>query len=92
MATKSALARAESVASLYGYVPHLVTPMHTFCPVGPFDIFGAMRLSMGVNFMALGAAKDRGLKRSSLLQECLGIAVLLYGGETFVCEPHFGVF
>lgn len=89
-ATRSFAAAAESMAPVYGHVPSLLAPMHPYAPVGVLDLFGAARLSMGVNWIA---SDTKGLPRASFLQEALGMLVVVFGGETFLgaslwCRCH----
>lgn len=85
MSVRSFAAAAESIAPVYGHVPALLAPLHPYAPVGLLDVFGAARLSMGVNWVA---SDTKGKPRASFLQEALGILVVVFGGETFLCEPR----
>ncbi|GMK55945.1 hypothetical protein CspeluHIS016_0210010 [Cutaneotrichosporon spelunceum] len=78
---RSVAAAAEAIAPVYGYVPAFLAPLHPYAPVGALDIFGAARLSMGVNWVA---ADTNGRPRVTFLQEALGILVIVFGGETFL--------
>lgn len=75
----------EAFAPLYSdYLPALLTPVHgLFCPIGVLDVYGAIRLSVAVNWIA---SDTKGKPRASALQELFGIMVVLYGGETFIGE------
>ena len=97
----------SNLAAYHAYVPSLLAPVHQYLPYGVIDIFGAMRLSMIVNWFASGAfdppapdgesekpatvkrkpgKKVKKSARASLLQEHVGIAVIVFGGETFLCK------
>jgi hypothetical protein len=82
----------QSLSTLAAYVPPLTTPLHSYAPFPPADIYGAMRLSSIVNWVAGGVfdAGDAGAKtqkeRAGLLQEVVGILVVVFGGETFLCK------
>lgn len=80
---RSFAAAAESIAPVYGHVPTLLAPLHPYAPVGLIDVFGAARLSMGVNWVA---SDTKGKPRASFLQEALGILIVVFGGETFLGE------
>ncbi|BEI92579.1 uncharacterized protein CcaverHIS019_0502070 [Cutaneotrichosporon cavernicola] len=78
---RSFAAAAESIAPVYGNVPALLAPLHPYAPVGALDIFGAARLSMGINWVA---SDTKGRSRATFLQEALGMLVIVFGGETFL--------
>jgi hypothetical protein len=80
-AARSFAAAAESFAPVYGHVPALLAPLHPYAPVGALDVFGAARLSMGVNWVA---SDTKGRPRASYLQEALGMLIVVFGGETFL--------
>ena len=108
----STLTTMQTLTTLHAYIPPLLTPPHRFVPFGPIDIFGAMRLSSVVNWIASGAfdeptsstpsadtmnekgtgkrkkTVEKSKGRPGLLQELLGIMVVVFGGETFLCESH----
>ena len=115
---------ATSLSALHAYIPPLLTPVHDSFPFPLLDIFGAMRLSMFVNFIATGVfdppptqtaessnvdgvidekangpsdgiagskkrrkatkGKSHSKPRPGLLQELFGIAVVVFGPETFL--------
>lgn len=79
------------------YVPYLsplLAPIHPNFPFAPIDVFGAMRLSSVVNWMASGAfdppvgINEKGTsaarKRPPLLRELLGLMIVVFGAETFL--------
>jgi hypothetical protein len=84
------------------YVPYLsplLEPIHPNFPFAPIDIFGAMRLSSVVNWMASGAfdppavveLNEKGKKvavkerkRPPLLRELMGLMIVVFGPETFL--------
>jgi len=82
------------------YVPYLsplLEPIHPNFPFAPIDVFGAMRLSSVVNWMASGAfdppvvieTNEKGKKaverrRPPLLRELLGLMIVVFGAETFL--------
>jgi hypothetical protein len=82
------------------YVPYLsplLEPIHPNFPFAPIDVFGAMRLSSVVNWMASGAfdppvvieVNEKGKKaterrRPPLLRELLGLMIVVFGPETFL--------
>lgn len=73
----------ESLAALYSYVPAVTTPLHSlWLPVGLLDLYGAIRLSMAVNWIA---GDTKGKPRASALQEVIGILIIVFGGDTFLC-------
>jgi hypothetical protein len=81
---------ATTLKALRTHAPRLTTPLHTLIPFPIIDVFGAMRLSSVVNWMATGAfdpPSANGVKkaRASLLQELFGLMVVVFGGETFLC-------
>jgi len=86
-----------SLAQLNGYLPRFLAPTHAWLPFGALDLLGAARLSMVINWIASGAfdppppaneKRKKGPKpRASILQELFGLMVVLFGGETFLCEP-----
>jgi hypothetical protein len=78
-------AYAEQLAPAYGYVPALLAPRWP-SPVGVLDVYSAHRLSVAVNWMATENGKRTDGRRASALQEVVGILVVLFGGETFLCE------
>ena len=68
----------------------LTTPLHPSFPFSLIDIFGAMRISSIVNWVATSALHPPSTKvgskaRPSLLQELFGLMVVILGGETFLC-------
>ena len=72
------------------HIPRVTQPLHAAFPFPLIDIFGAMRLSSVVNWIATGALDPPASKRvnqtrASLLQEMLGLMVVVFGGETFLC-------
>lgn len=72
-------ARAESLAPYYaGSVPRLLTPVPGL-GTPALDVFGALRLSMGIYAVSLATPG-----KASLLQELVGLWVVLFGGETFL--------
>ncbi|WVQ83305.1 hypothetical protein IAT38_005444 [Cryptococcus sp. DSM 104549] len=91
---------STAVATANSYLPTLLTPVHpTLLPYALIDVFGAMRLSSVVDWMARGVfdppspATPKGKKgakiavvkeRASVLQECIGILIVVFGGETFL--------
>lgn len=89
-----------SLAQLNGYLPPFTAPTHPLLPFGALDLFGAARLSMVINWIASGAfdppapvneKRKKGPKaRASILQELFGLMVVVFGGETFLCELHSG--
>lgn len=78
-------ASVESLATLYDYVPVVCTPLNSWLPVGLIDLYGAIRLSMGVNWIA---SDTKGKPRSTILQEVIGILIVVFGGETFLGESE----
>jgi hypothetical protein len=91
-----------TLARIHRHVPPLLAPIHPLLPYGLIDIVGAMRLSFVVNWMASGVfdvSKDTTRKggriknlprlRATLLQELAGIMIVVFGGETFLCEYDF---
>lgn len=70
--------RAEALAPYYSYVPRLLTPV-PWLSTPALDVFGAVRLSMGIYAVSLAAPG-----KASLLQELVGLWVVLFGGETFL--------
>ena len=87
---------ASPLSSLSAHVPSLTSPLHHHLPIPLIDVYGAMRLSSIVNWMASGAfdppghtsgprAKHEVKPRASLLQELFGLMVVVFGGETFLC-------
>jgi hypothetical protein len=77
-------AYAESLAPAYAYIPPLLAPRWPFL-VGVLDLYSAHRLSVVVNWIATENGQNRA-KRATALQEIMGILVVLFGGETFLCE------
>jgi hypothetical protein len=99
----------KTLAAAHSYLPPLLGPIHPYFPFAPVDVFGAMRLSSVVDWMAggafdapaavvvaNGADEKSGSKRvkkvetrarASVLQECFGILVVVFGGETFLGMP-----
>ncbi|WVR04686.1 hypothetical protein IAU60_001697 [Kwoniella sp. DSM 27419] len=78
----------------------LFAPIHPAFPFGIIDLVGAMRLSSVIEWMATGVfdpptpttpsgkgkkiAQAKRAPRASLLQELLGLLVVVFGGETFL--------
>jgi len=87
---------------LHTVVPALLAPTHPYIPFGLIDIYGAARLSLIINWIATGGFEPevKGVEgvnekgdvepvirpRGSLLQELFGLMVVVFGGETFLCE------
>lgn len=72
-------ARAEALAPYYGsYVPRLLAPVPGLSTPA-LDVFGAVRLSMGIYAVSLATPG-----KANLLQELVGLWVVLFGGETFL--------
>ena len=85
-------------SALQSYAFRLTSPVHPSFPFPLIDIFGAMRLSSVVNWMAGGALdppsvnKGSGKRsRPSLLQELFALMVIVFGGETFLCMSLFSI-
>nr|XP_031860573.1 uncharacterized protein CI109_003904 [Kwoniella shandongensis]KAA5527645.1 hypothetical protein CI109_003904 [Kwoniella shandongensis] len=94
----------SALSTVNAYLPKVLTPIHPAFPYPIIDLFGAMRLSSVVDWMARGVfdsplppdtpTKDKSRKggklmikkkeRASALQECIGILVVVFGGETFL--------
>lgn len=68
-------------------------PDSTYLPFPILDLLGAIRLSIFVDQYVRSKSKipddkvDEGGRRPTFLQEAFGIAVLVFGGETFLGEP-----
>nr|ODN93718.1 hypothetical protein L204_04902 [Cryptococcus depauperatus CBS 7855] len=78
----------------------ILTPVHSSFPFPLIDVYVAMRLSLIADWMARGVfdppslvvgvkekhkSKDRnGKRRAGVLQEVVGIMVVVFGGETFL--------
>lgn len=93
---------STQLSHFHSYVPFVLQPTHKYVPFAALDLFGAVRLSSVVNWIATGvfdpapaaengsASGEKGKKaktkkeRASLLQECFGILVVVFGGETFL--------
>jgi hypothetical protein len=75
---------------LFQTIPH-----STYLPFPILDLLGAIRLSIFVDQYVRSKSKipddkvDEGGRRPTFLQEAFGIAVLVFGGETFLGEPLF---
>jgi hypothetical protein len=90
------------LASVHRYIVPLHTSIHPYIPFTPLDIFGAIRLSQIISWISTGTLgnepsseatrpqtkgiKTRPLTQPGALQECLGILMVLFGGETFLGE------
>lgn len=92
------------LASVHPYLTPLHTAIHPRIPFAPLDIYGAIRLSQVVEWVATGvlspsaesdqpSAKSETKRvgkgkpqRAGVLQECMGLLVVLFGGETFLCK------
>jgi hypothetical protein len=92
------------LASVHPYLTPLHTAIHPRIPFAPLDIYGAIRLSQVIEWIATGVlspsddpnqppAKSETKRvgkgkpqRAGVLQECMGLLVVLFGGETFLCE------
>ncbi|KAK8847466.1 hypothetical protein IAR55_005324 [Kwoniella newhampshirensis] len=92
------------LSAINACLPSILTPVHPAVPYPILDLFGAMRLSSVVDWMARGVfdepsppatpSKEKSKKggktsvkkkeRASALQECIGILVVVFGGETFL--------
>lgn len=88
------------LASVYPYLIPPYTPLGHYLPWAPLDIYGAIRLSQIVYWVSKGAVgtesresdstcsksgnKAQVLHRPGVLQECFGILIVLFGGETFL--------
>jgi len=81
-------AHIEYLAPAYGVVPALIAPRWP-SPLGVLDLYGAHRLSVVVNWIATDNGKRSAKARASALQEVVGILIVLFGGETFLCERTF---
>lgn len=73
---------------LFQTIPHSI-----YLPFPILDLLGAIRLSIFVDQYVRSKSKipddkvDEGGRRPTFLQEAFGIAVLVFGGETFLGEP-----
>lgn len=92
------------LAAMTPHIQLLCYPVHSHFPFGVLDIFGAIRLSQIIDWIARGVfdaptampsdGVDRNrqkhrtvpIKRAAILQECLGLLLVLFGGETFLGE------
>jgi len=88
--TQLSLSTMAALSTVQTQITRLTTPLHPIFPFPLIDLFGAMRLSSVVDWMASGAmdpptAKPAKKARPSLLQELFGIMVIVFGGETFLC-------
>ncbi|OCF45818.1 hypothetical protein I317_00306 [Kwoniella heveanensis CBS 569] len=90
---------ASTLTNLNAQLRPIFTPIHPSFPFPLIDLFGAMRLSSVVEWMATGvfdpptaATPSKGKKggkvvkkeRASVWQELVGLMVVVFGGETFL--------
>jgi hypothetical protein len=70
------------------------TPVHPdYLPFAWLDVLGAVRLSIFIDQFArqrngVKSNEQGSGKRGTWLQECCGMLVLMFGGETLLCEAE----